>query len=302
VRLEHQEKSETVRSPELQRLARELAHAWLARLQPVLEDPSGLSAQNCRSHLKLLVELRGESGRVIEDLEEQSGAADADLLQTVRQAVQQLDHLEEDLRKRLGLLAPGDPAGAVDLDQVRDRLAEIAARREVETITGSRVAADRLELATSHGSVGAAFGMGIFAFGWLSFTTVHAIFMIGGMASAFGWAALGLLGFYSIFFMVGFGMAWAALRSLAQERLELNGRELTLHRNYRLWRTQKSFTLGRESRARIVDASVKQENSSASEIAIRDANNKEIRFGMGMDRQEQKGTIQRLNDYLQAQR
>jgi hypothetical protein len=304
VRLERHSEEQPVRmiSPERQREAREGAHRWLARFAPLLDVPAGLSAADCRRRLELATELRGTSAPVLTALEGQAGAADAELLTTLREAAGQLDGVEGDLRERLGLLAPGDPAGIVDLTKIRARLAERAARSELEEVVPSATGVRelRLEADTSSGNVAGAIMLGIFAFGWLSFTTVHACFMIGGMAAAFGWMALGLLGFYAIFFAAGFAMAWGAIKTASKERIALDGRQFTLTRHFGLWTWQNTYEMGPNSRAYVVEPSMRQEGSTAKEIAVRTAEGKEVRFANGLAHYEQERLIERLNEYLQA--
>lgn len=133
-------------SPLLHREAVEGVNRWLARFAPLLQ-PEGLDADRCRQWLQEIPTLREEGHQARETLEAQATQADLTLLTTLRQALRELDAQEAELRRRLGVLAPGDPEARVDLAQLQAQLAEAAARREVEEITGSSTTAlgQRLE-------------------------------------------------------------------------------------------------------------------------------------------------------------
>jgi hypothetical protein len=288
-------------SPTLLREARAGAHRWLTRFAPLLDEAGSLSAQECRSRLDQVPELRSGGESVRSALQAQAIREDATLLDTLADALRELDGLENDLRERLGLVAPGDVASRVDLDRVRAKLAEAAARRELEEATGSSLGAPaRLELNASPANMAGALFMGVFSFGWLSFTTFHAMLMIGGAAMAFGWFALALLGFYAIFFLAGFGMAAAAVRAGSSEELELEGQDLTLRRKFLLWSREHRFRLGKESRAYRAEPSMRQQGSPAMEVSIQDANGKEIRFGSNCPAMRQEQLVTRINEYLAA--
>jgi hypothetical protein len=300
----NQETQETGSSQARLRMARSAAHGWLARFSPLLDAPEELFADDCRDRLSLAHDLQRESGSVVADLEGAGTQEDTELLQTLRSAADQLDELERELRERLGFLAPGDPAGRVDLDELRDRLAEAAARHEVEKVVPASATGERyrLDLRVSNGSVGGGLFMGLFGVGMLSFITVHATFLIGGMYAAFGPLALLMLGFYAIFFAAGFAMLAGAARMLARERVTAEGDHVTLHRDYRLWTTHKEFTVSRQSRAYLVDASTRSKGSDAQEIAFTDADGSEVRMGLGLARGEQARIVERLNEYFNALR
>jgi hypothetical protein len=287
-------------SPLLQREAREAANRWLVQFTPLLDDPQALNAAACRQRIGQADALRASGERVLKDLEDYPGPEDAELLTTLREAVQQLDGLQEALKLRLGVLAPGDPASTVDPVALRARLEAVAARQEVQSWAGpkSSLSLDRLELETYRGSFLAGLFPGIFAFGWLSFTTVHACFMIGGAVRTFGLGGLLLLGFYSIFWAVGIGMAWAAVRAASTETVTLEDCTLTLRRSHPLFKSVKSFTLGPKSRVYFATPNVRQEGSTAQELAILDATGREVRLANGCPHIQQKELLAQINDYL----
>jgi hypothetical protein len=302
VRLESQHEEQypaSPLSPLLHREAKEAANGWLARFSPLLDPSTELGAEDCRGRLEQVPELRAEGEAALKRLEAQATQADRTLLLTVRDALRELEHLENEMRRRLGLLAPGDPAGAVDLTDLRERLAEAAARRELEETTGSSLATPgHLEVKVSPGSLPGALFMGIFSLGWLSFTTLHADFMIGGMMQAFGPLALAMLLFYAIFWAVGIGMGYAAIMAGSQENLTLDGRELTLHRRFLSWTWEKKHTLGKESRAYVTEAAVRQNGSAAKEVLIQDQEGRDIRLAHGRPAFEQERLVAHINEHL----
>ena len=278
-----------------ERESTQAAYAWLSRFAPTLDDPATLTPKECRRRLSALPRLR-EEGEAILDLMAAATGEQARVAETVRDATRQLAGLDETLRRALGEA----PAEQLNLDEIRARMAEAEARREVETLAPSMAGTKRLQQRVSEGSLGGAAFMGIFSFGWLSFTTVHAIFMIGGMMHAFGPLALLLLGFYAIFFAAGFGMAWLAVRMGCKEDLDLAGRELSLHRRLLGVRWRQTYQLGNGARARITRASVRQEGGNQTEIAVKDEKGKECRFGTALAPEEQRSLVKRLNEYLEG--
>lgn len=280
---------------------RDAANRWLARFSPLLGNLDAATADEVRERLSLLPELRADGQRALAALEGEPRAADSAVLTTLRQAVRELDGLEQDFRRRLAALSPGDPEAAVDLDEIRQKLAEAAARREVEEVAGPTESREReLVLPTSYPNWGSALFMGIFSLGWNSFTTVHAVFLIGGFMHAFGPLALFLLGFYAIFWSVGIGMAIAAFMAGCKEELTLDQREITLRRRFLSIDWKRSFTLGASSRAYLTTPNVRAKGSMAQEIAIRDSQGKEVRFANGRSIEEQQSLLERINGYLKA--
>lgn len=289
-------------------LAREVvreAQRWLVRFNPLLDDVEGLRADECRDRLRLVPGLRESGEQVVRRLREYGGPDDLPLRQTVEGAVRELDALEEALRRRLAWLAPNDPQAALDLDVVQSRLAEVAARRELAEAVGPLTQpSERLRLRTSMASWGGAFFMGLFSFGWLSFTTFHAILMIGGATKSFGGLGLALLGFYSIFFAVGIGMAYGAVMAACDEELTLEDGELVLNRCLLGLRWGKRYRLGTDSRA-YVGRNVNRSDSGTSTNYygyVLDENGREVKFGAGRPEPELERLTEKVNDHLQARR
>jgi hypothetical protein len=303
VRLEEQgeERPAVPLSPLLNREAREAANRWLACFTPFLDSPDGLDAEATRRLLEQASALWTEGERRRQDLEQQAAQGDVPLLATLREALGELEAREGDLRRRLGRLAPNAPGAEVDLSQIRTKLAEAAARREVDSWGGSSAqATPRLELKTSPGNPGAALAMGLFSLGWLAFTTIHAVFMIGGMMAAFGPWALLLLLFYSMFWAVGLGAGWGAIRTGSEEQVELEGAEMVLRRRFLFWSSRRTYHLGPESCAYLAEPGVRQQGSAAQEVAVQDRNGREIRLATGRPEFEQQRLVTRLNDYVKG--
>jgi hypothetical protein len=281
------------------------ANAWLSQFTPLLDDLDQLSADECRGRLKQVPALRADGDRVLLRLQEHACQSDAGLLATLREAVRELAGQENDLRQRLALLEPGDPQGMVDLSELRERLAEAAARREVASVTGSLGGhSTLLELQTSPPNWGAALMMGVFSFGWMSFTTVHAVLMIGGMFHAFGWIALALLGFYALFWSVGIAMAWGAILSASQEHLAGSSGQLTITRKFLRWSWSKKYRVSSESRAYVKRATSRHNSGANSSLqaAFTDSEGREITFASGRPEPELDRLIARLSDYLRTVR
>lgn len=278
-------------------------HGWLARFAPLLEGTDRLNAAECRRALEQVKRLREDAATLAGTV---AIHPDEELESTFREAMGQLDGIESDLRRRMALLAPGDPSGTVDLDSLRARMAEAAARREVEQLAPTPVSERRLALDIPEANRAQGVFMGVFSFGWLSFTTMHCILMIGGMArSGLGWGALFLLGFYAIFFMVGFGMAWGAANAFARESVELLGDRLVVRRTLGPWKREQEVLLGPESQAYVTQAQFSNSNqrqAMSTEIAVTAADGKEVRFGSGRPGGVQRNLVNRINEYLAALR
>jgi uncharacterized membrane protein len=287
-------------SPVLNRAAAEAARRWLARFAPLLEGVEALTADECRRRLAQIETLRAEGQGTLATLELQAAQADVPLLTTLRDALRELDALESDHRRQLGLLAPGDPAAHVNLERLRARLAETAAKREVTSWSGGGLGADaaRLELVTAPANWTQAVSMGVFSLGWLAFTTVHALFMIGGMFAAFGFPALALLLFYSMFWGAGLAMGWGALKAASPEEVELRERELTVRRRFPFGVRERTYRLGPRSRAYVRDSPIRQQGTIPTEVTIHDGEGTEITVAAGRPQVDQQRLVEQINGYL----
>jgi hypothetical protein len=290
----------------LSREAREGANRWLARFAPLLEAQESLTAAECRRRVKLAEELAPQGAAVLRDLEALGSESEAALLTTLRAAVGELGTLEADLRRRLALIAPGDPAGEVDLQAIQAKLAETAARREVGAIVGPGLT-PRLQIRSSPANWAAAAGLGVFGLGWTAFTTIHAVLFIGGFWQVIGPFALFFLLFYSMFWAVGGAMLWGAFLSACEENLDLEGLTLTVTRRLAGITWRKEYTLAPKARARRIPSLITQKNQGVRrapggmDVAIQDQHGREARFASGRSADEQERLVARINEYLAAQ-
>ncbi|HMS56937.1 MAG TPA: hypothetical protein PKA27_16215 [Fimbriimonadaceae bacterium] len=278
---------------------RDLAESWLARFAPLLLEDPARSQNELESQLRLIGELRNSAPELRSRLLNTTGA---DLLTTIDRASAQLESLEDDLRLRLGKVAPGHPESRPDLEKLNERLAERMAKQELGLPTANE---SRLDLKLSSGSIAAAGFTGLFGLGWTAFTTVHCIFMIGGMWKAFGPIALALLLFYSIFFAVGFAMLGAAFSALWSESVALEGEEFVIRRTLGPWVREKRHILGPESVASLEDdASGFRSNNSRSRrvVSVLDANGNAITFGSNANEVHRQMAVEKINEYLRAHR
>jgi uncharacterized membrane protein len=318
MRLEHQEQEESNSQGQQYRptasgygaermgaatAAREQANRWLARFAPLVNEANApRTAEECRWRIRTVRELRADSDAVKTLLEAHAGPEEARLLTTLQSAIRISAEVENNLRRELGRLAPGDPESLVDLDALREDLAEAEARREIGVGFGQ--VTEPLRLNTSSPNWATAGFTGIFALGWLSFTTFHATLMIGGMFQAFGPFALFLLAFYAIFWAVGIGMAKTALDAMHSESIEVDGRTLTIRRKGLFGTKETVYGLSPDSRAEVVAGQPTHNRSRGGiampspEIALRAADGREIRFARNALPAERLEFVRRINDYL----
>lgn len=281
---------------------RDEAHAWVARFAPLVLGNDILTENEVR-HRIATAEVLQEQGKALQDRLASISQTDPELIKTVHSALSELESIETDFRLQLGRLAPGDPAGRASLDAVNERLAERLARKEVGLPTTSTIP-DVLELKVSPGNKAAAAGLGIFGLGWNSFTAVHATFMIGGMAQAFGWAALGLLAFYGIFFSVGVGMWIAAYHAAASESIKLEGRKLSVTRKLGPILKTKEYQLpeGAQATISVMDMPRMSNNRGGSKptpvIQLHDVDGNAIGIGATSTDVQRRQNMDKINSYL----
>jgi hypothetical protein len=276
------------------------ANAWVARFAPLVMDGGILTEAHLRERLRIVDELRSEASEVRRRLG--GDEAHAALVRTVDRAMDQLGPIESELRMALGRLAPGDAAGRADLDLLDMKLAEREAREEMGLAQGP-VIPERLEMDTSPGNIPAAIGLGIFGTGWTAFTAVHATFMIGGMAQAFGVLALGLLAFYAIFFAAGFGMLIGATNTAADESIELDGRKLTVWRTLGGWRRSKTYILDPLCEAEITTLPVEgtstgNHKSFQPHVVLTDERGRPVHIATGTTAAQRQRVRDQINAYL----
>jgi hypothetical protein len=286
---------------------REAAQSWVARFAPlVMADPE-LDDRALKRHLDLVESLRSEGPLLQNQFAAVATSEDFELETTMRRAVAQLNSIENDLRRRLARIAPGDPEGHADLDVLKDRLNEREARLEVGAPTDLEVPSV-LELLVAPGSPGAGMGMGIFGLGWTAFTTIHCVLMVGGMWKAMGPIALAMLLFYAIFFAVGGGMLYGAYLAASDERIELRGYELTVIRTFLGIQRKTIHQLSENSQAALDEfkPAMKMKGYGDREptimVVLHDVNGKAIGLGANATKAQQTSVRDQINRYLMAQK
>lgn len=209
-------------------------NSWLARFTPLVmqSDPNDvIDESNIQRRLQVLHSLKQESPVLHQISPDFANPDDQELVSTFQKAAKQLESIEEDLRVQLARFKPGDPEGIVDLEMLQNRLAEREAKQEIGAPTELSVP-EVLEMQTQSPNTTKATGLGCMATGVTAFTLVHATFMIGGMFKAFGFPALALVFFYAIFWFVCYKMFQAAKVAASNEKIELNGDQLTITQTF----------------------------------------------------------------------
>ena len=288
----------------------ESARSWLARFSPYVYALSVSDAADCRAQLERLRGLRSEAGPLLSALEAEADV-DPALSGTMRQAVDTLGSIEDDLRRRLGKLAPGDADALVDLDDLRERLAERAARAELGESEGLSEGAVWSHC-VSGGNWGAAAAMLGFGTAWNAFTGVHATFMIGGMAQAFGWPAYFLLLFYALFFGAGLSMWAGGVESACRQELEMDGSRLTTVKTLGRWVRRRSWDLDPLQEAAVVDGVQRLASGGFSfqtngrvpvgGVRVTDTAGKDVWVGQGLDAARLDILAKRINAQLMQAR
>ncbi|MEI7986129.1 MAG: hypothetical protein WCI55_10915 [Armatimonadota bacterium] len=282
---------------------RDLANQWLAKFAPLISsDEVPYETDTIRHQMSTIAGLKSDAPELLRMLQSLPEDADQRLRQTIVEAINQLDSIEQPLRKQLAKVAPGDPLGVVDVESLQERLAERQAKQEIGVSETSSVPAI-LEVETSPPNKAIAIGAGIFGLGWTAFTTIHCVFMIGGMYHAFGIAALGLLLFYSIFFMVGFAMLGSSLNSMSTESISLNGRTLIVYRKLGNWTRTKTYQLATDTQASIGKPQAGTSQSSEGSVPLQTINltdnrGKGVSIGASTTSEYKQKLSKKINEYL----
>lgn len=279
--------------------ARREANSWLSRLDPIVNLSSETTLKDLERHLKTLRELSKTGPAVLDRLSHSATAEDSSLLTTLRSGQSHLSIIEEGVRSKLAALRPGHAQGQVDLDRLSAKLTEIAAHEEMDS---TLLLSEPLKIQAHQGSIAAAMGIGVFGMGWTAFTTVHAFFMIGGMFKSFGFMALFLLLFYSIFFLVGFGMLAGAWYALWTVDVEIDGNTLRETRTFRGMRKEKTYRLTPNTVVEIgypkklpFGISANNKNQSGKKaLVIRDPEGWEYTMGLTWDHAEKKKRLAQI--------
>ena len=280
------------------------ANAWVAKFAPLVMDEGFLTETELQHRLAVINELKIEAPLVQVGISNPTSDEGRELSNTVHSALGQLGSIEEDIRRQLSKVAPGNPDGRVDLDALQERLDVRAARQEVGLPTGQVIPAVLTER-TSAGNIPAAIGAFIFGSGWTGFTAFHAYFMIGGLIKAIGFAALLLLLFYAIFFAVGFAMFAAAFASASTETLEINGLSMTITQKFGPFVRTRRATLTPKTRAEVAVPQTSQftqnRRTFSESVVIQDEKGKQFSFGTSMPAGMRDELVSRINAYIGAQ-
>lgn len=285
----------------------ELARQWLAEFSALLDVDDGADEAALQEALKRAEKLAVSGPELRASMPYLT--VDAGLVDTLDRAVKQVPSVAEDLRRRLARYTGQPLARDLDLDQLREKLSQREARTELGVPTEEEVPA-RLELPGSEPNYAAGGFMLIFGLGWTSFTTLHAVFMIGGMFKVIGFAALFLLLFYAIFFTVGFGMLYAGYQSFGKEEVVFEGFQVTVTRIIFGAKKVKVYSLGPESKAEVgapnygMAANTRRNQTTANLgcVAIKDVTGKTRNFMAGQDKEALTVQVNRINAYLRAQK
>lgn len=279
----------------------DVANAWLARFAPLVLDAPGATVPELKGLITASVKLQ-EEATSLQTLLAPVAVDEAELADTVRKAASQLPSLEEDFRKRLARLAPGDPAGIADYRAIQDRLQEREARQELGVPTEEEVPSV-LAVKVADGNWAGAIGLGVFAFGWNSFTLVHCVMMVGGLSKAIGWGALGLLGFYAIFFGVGALMAVGSLMAASQESVQIDGTQFTA--TYKLgflrYSYRRTLDLSVPARIGVPERGTSSDSKPKATVVLTDEKGREFTIGQNAGKARLEALCAEINSYMAAQ-
>lgn len=285
------------------RKARETANGWLSRLSPLLGREEITQAETCRKRLALLEILRPDGEVALAELQQHATSSDTLLLETLQQALDELDGIEHDLRRHLAKLAPGDPQGAVDLELLRAKLAGVAARREVASVAGPLQTQTSLEGKTltvlgSEPASGQALVVGGMGIVWLAFITYQAFqtfrtFGTGTLDNT--WFTNGM---WALLWLGGAIMVKSAIQLGSREELTLEGRKLTLRQRIGPFQMVNQHSLELETRAQHVSGA--QAHQDPGVLAIRESNGKWLNFGRRRPVTEQLWLRDKINAYLET--
>jgi len=283
----------------------EQARQWLAEFSGLLNVDDGASEEVLRRAVATAERLAVSGPELRSSMPYLT--VDSAIVDTLDKAVQQIPSVAEELRRRLARHTGQPLATDLDLDALRERLSEREARLELGVPTEEEVPV-RLDLPpTDPNYVAAGFTL-LFGLGWTSFTTFHAVMMIGGLSQMIGFGALFLLLFYSIFFAVGFGMLYTAYTSMRKEAVSFEGRQMTVTHTIFGRTTTRVYDLGPDAIAEFAVPVMFTQNQSngnrtnAQCISITDATGKKRRFMASIDADQLSKQIGRINSYLRAQK
>ena len=225
------------------------AYQWMTRMSPLVIDTLPSTKTAAKRHLADLQQ-QLQTGRTLQQAIAGMGL-NPSITTSIDEAIRHLPDMILDAEAHITYLETGAANAEDAAEQLREKLARRAAQTEVNDIIGKEIE-QPLQATTRHRNIPAAIAMGIFGIAWTSFTTVHAFFMISGMMQAFGWAALFLLLFYSMFWAAGFGMLATSAASLGTETIDLYDGTLTSTFNLFGYKRVKKIAIDTSYRAKVV--------------------------------------------------
>jgi hypothetical protein len=201
-----------------------------------------------------------------------------------------IDRVDEDIRGQLARLAPGAPEGRVDMDSLRQQIADLSARKEIGV--KSSITQDRLELTT--GAQGNRTDRERGAI--VAVSIVFAMIML--MIAKEGHGPSPVLAIIMTAFLVRFFLRVATLRR--SNRIVLEGRKLRVFGML----GSRDYQLGPQSRAYAGTSLVPSQNGNPyyrAAILMLDANGSEISIPVMQAPAFQEELVRKINAYLAAQ-
>lgn len=264
------------------------AYQWMTRMSPLVLDTLPSTKSAAQRHLSDLIQ-QLQTGLALQQ-SIQNADLNPSIVTSIGEALRHLPDMITDAEVHLRFLETGAANAEDAAEQLREKLARRAAQSEVNDIIGTDLN-QPFRAITRQRNIPAALGTGIFGVAWTSFTTVHAYFMIGGMMQAFGWAALFLLLFYSLFWAVGFGMLATAINNLSTETVDFFDGQLTATSHFFGITKSRVISLDKSYRPKVVRSTslleVKQGTRKAAPqwcIEVRDTQGVNHQISKGGDR------------------
>jgi hypothetical protein len=264
------------------------AYQWMTRMSPLVLDTLPSTKSAAQRHLNDLKQQLQTGLALLHSI--QNADLNPSIVTSIGEALRHLPDMIADVEAHLRFLETGAANAEDAAEQLREKLARRAAQSEVNDIIGKNLD-QPFQAITRQRSIPAALGAGIFGIAWTSFTTVHAFFMIGGMMQAFGWGALFLLLFYSLFWAVGLGMLATSVVSLGTENIDYYDGSLTTTFSVFGYQKRRTINIDRTFRPRVAKATwgpmVQQSNRRAAPqwcIEVRDTNGTKHQIAKGGDR------------------
>jgi len=264
------------------------AYQWMTRMSPLVLDTLPSTKTAAKRHLADLQQ-QLQTGRTLQQAIAGMGL-NPSITTSIDEAIRHLPDMIQDAEAHITYLETGAANAEDAAEQLREKLARRAAQSEVNDIIGKGFE-QSLQATTRQRNIPAAIGTGLFGLAWTSFTTVHAFFMISGMMQAFGWAAMFLLLFYSLFWAVGLGMLATSAASLGTETIDVYDGTLTSTFNLFGFKRVKKIAIDTSYRAKVVKSTwgpmVQQSNRRAAPqwcIEVRDTAGTKHQISKGGDK------------------